>query len=272
MQHFVPARDVPQMRDPHTYWERSFDRLDGVVGLPAQPSLVATKVTSLFTPLHPFGATTRTYEELPLERLVVGGAPALGWTFADGAVRVLRSQGHCAGHVIVHLRDNGVLHLGDEVNGPCGIMRDADQLKIQTTFATTAAMIDAGEVSWVTDGHEPEVLKAADARTRMENLLDQAAALQSSALGIVGDDRSVQPRAFLDAYAQDVVALGVGGANPNAHFTGFMALNALREIGLRPTGATWSRRTLRNPAAQGRAAVVAGLPALVWWRLRRKNV
>jgi len=272
VQHFVPARDLAQMLDPHTYWERSFERLDGVVGLPAQPALVATKVTSLFTPLHPFGATTRTYEELPLEQLVVGGVPVLGWTFADGAVRVLRSQGHCAGHVVVHLRDNGVLHLGDEVNGPCGIMRDADQLKIQTTFATTVAMIDAGEVSWVTDGHEPEVLKAVDARTRMEGMLAQVVALQSSALGILGDDRSVHPRAFVEAYAQDVAALGVGGANPNAHFTGFMALNALREVGLRPTGSTWSRRTLTTPAIPGRAAIVGALPGLVWWRLRRKDV
>jgi hypothetical protein len=106
----------------------------------------------------------------------------------------------------------------------------------------------------------------------LERLLAPAAALQSRALGSGADDRSVRPRAFLDAYAQDVVTLGVGGANPNAHFTGFMALNALREIGLRPTGATWSRRTLHNPATQGKAALVAGLPALVWWRLRRKNV
>ena len=120
VQHFVPARDLPQMLDPATYWVRSFSRIAGVVPLPAPPRLAGDKVVSLFQPLSPFAAVTRTYEELPLERIAVGAVPMTGWSFADGAVRVLRSQGHCAGHVVVHLRDSAVVHLADEGNGPCG--------------------------------------------------------------------------------------------------------------------------------------------------------
>ena len=37
---------------------------------------------------------------LPLERIALGAVPMTGWSFADGAVRVLRSQGHTAGHVV----------------------------------------------------------------------------------------------------------------------------------------------------------------------------
>jgi hypothetical protein len=87
---------------------------------------------SLFQPLRPFASVTRTHGERPLEPIRTGSARFTGWTFADGAVRVLRSQGQCAGHVIVHLRHSAILHLSDEANGPCGAMADADQLKIQT--------------------------------------------------------------------------------------------------------------------------------------------
>ena len=131
VEHYVPVRDLDQMRDPASYWVNSFSRVAGVVPLPAPPSLAGNKVVSLFQPLCPFAAVTRTYEQLPLERIRIGSARFTGWSFADGAVRVLRSQGHCAGHVIVHLRDNGVLHLSDEANGPCGAMADDDQLEIQ---------------------------------------------------------------------------------------------------------------------------------------------
>ena len=139
-EHYVPARDLGQMLDPGSYWVRAFTPIAGVVPLPAPPALAGHKVVSLFQPLHPFASVTRTYEERPLERIRIGSTRFTGWTFVDGAVRVLRSQGHCAGHVIVHLRDSGILHLSDEANGPCGAMADADQLKIQTTIGAAATM------------------------------------------------------------------------------------------------------------------------------------
>ena len=146
LQHFVPAKDLPQMRDPKAYWTHTFGRIAGVVPMPAQPTLVAGKVVSLFKPMAPFGRTTRTFEELPLEQLAVGSVQIFGWSFADGAVQVLRSQGHCAGHVIVYLRDNQVLHLGDEANGPCGVMADADQVKLVSTLAAAATMVSERKV------------------------------------------------------------------------------------------------------------------------------
>ncbi|CAM5295519.1 hypothetical protein SAVIM338S_00371 [Streptomyces avidinii] len=251
-EHYVPALDVDQMLDPAAYWVRSFERIAGLAPLPAPPVLVAREVVSLFQPMRPFCATTRTYEERPPEQIRIGPVRFTGWTFADGAVRVLRSQGHCAGHVIVHLRDCGVLHLSDEGNGPCGAMADADQLKIQTVLGAVALLFEAGEAELLTDGHTFAVRSGAEARSYLEGLLEQAAVLREIALGLTGESRQVRPGEFTARYAEAVAELGVGGANPNAMFTAMTAANQLRELGLRPESgdidALWSRPALANLA------------------------
>jgi glyoxylase-like metal-dependent hydrolase (beta-lactamase superfamily II) len=280
VEHFVPARDLDQMRDPSAYWTRSMARIAGVVPMPAPPSLAGNKVVSLFQPLRPFGSATRTYEERPLERIRIGSARFTGWTFADGAVRVLRSQGHCAGHVVVHLRDNGVLHLADEANGPCGVMADADQLKIQTTLGAASALFEENEAATLTDGHTFTVRRGAEALSYLDGLLDQAVALQEAALAISSKEGApIRPSAFAARYADAVAELGVAGANPNAMFTGMMATNQMGEIGLRPgsagMGEPWSRPTLDNPAPvagmpRGLALVPAAV-AMLRWKLQRRD-
>ncbi|MEU9379408.1 MBL fold metallo-hydrolase [Streptomyces sp. NPDC048255] len=250
VEHYVPALDLDQMRDPASYWVRSFERIAGLAPLPAPPVL-AGQVVSLFQPMRPFGATTRTYEERPLEGIRIGSLRFTGWTFADGAVRVLRSQGHCAGHVIVHLSDCGVLHLSDEGNGPCGAMADADQLKIQTVLGAVALLFEEGEATLLTDGHTFAVRRGAEVVPYLEGLLEQATALQEAALGLTGESGQVRPSAFTTRYAEAAAELGVGGANPNAMFAAMMAVNQLRELGLRPESgdvdAPWSRPPLHNP-------------------------
>ncbi|MCX5015340.1 MBL fold metallo-hydrolase [Streptomyces sp. NBC_00555] len=251
VEHYVPALDLDQMRDPASYWVRSFDRIAGLAPLPASPAL-AGQVVSLFQPMRPFGATTRTYEERPLERIRIGSLRFTGWTFADGAVRVLRSQGHCAGHVIVHLRECGVLHLSDEGNGPCGAMADADQLKIQTVLGAVALLFEEGEAALLTDGHTFAVRRGTEVASYLDGLLEQATALQAAALGLTRESRQVRPGAFTTRYAEAIAELGVGGANPNRMFTAMMAVNQLRELGLRPESGgvdtPWSRPAFQNPA------------------------
>ncbi|MDT7554557.1 MAG: hypothetical protein QOI16_3093 [Pseudonocardiales bacterium] len=279
VEHYLPARDVPQMLDPASYWIRSFSRIAGVVALPAPPRLAGDKVVSLFQPLRPFATVTHTYEELPLERIAFGAVPMTGWSFADGAVQVLRSQGHCAGHVIVALRDSGVVHLADEGNGPCGVMHDADQLKLQTVLAATATLFEHGDATILTDGHTFTVRREAEAADYLNGLLDQAMALQQVALSATKGRTSVRPHAFAADYARGVADLGVGGANPNPLFTGMMAVNQLAEIGLRPdgtaVGASWSRPTLANPApVAGMPRGLALLPAAVAmlrWKLQKRD-
>ncbi|MFD9520509.1 MBL fold metallo-hydrolase [Streptomyces sp. NPDC059979] len=250
-EHYVPAPDLDQMRDPAGYWVRSFERIAGLAPLPAPPAL-AGRVVSLFEPMRPFGATTRTYEERPLERIRIGSTRFTGWTFADGAVRVLRSQGHCAGHVIVHLSDCGILHLSDEGNGPCGAMVDADQLKIQTVLGAVALLFEEGGAALLTDGHTFAVRRGAEVVSYLDGLLEQATALQEAALTLTGESRQIRPGAFATRYAEAAAGLGGGGANPNTMFTAMTAVNQLRELGLRPESgggdAPWSRPALRNPA------------------------
>ncbi|MGW6690902.1 MBL fold metallo-hydrolase [Streptomyces sp. NPDC054961] len=252
VEHYVPAPDVDQMRDPVRYWSRCFERVAGQGPLPAEPALLADEVVSLFRPMRPFGPTTRMYEELPLERIRIGSIRFTGWTFADGAVRVLRSQGHCAGHVIVHLRECGVVHLSDEGNGPCGPMADADQLKIQTVLGAVALLFEEGEASLLTDGHTFAVRGAAEAGPYLDGLLEQATALQEAALGLTAQSGRVRPGEFTTRFLEAVTGLGVGGAHPNAMFTAMMAVNQLRELGLRPQSgdidASWSLPALENPA------------------------
>ncbi|MFE2476598.1 MBL fold metallo-hydrolase [Streptomyces sp. NPDC059389] len=237
VEHRVPAPDLDQMRDPASYWVRAFERVEGMAPLPA-PALAGPALVSLFRPYRPFAATARTYEERPLERIRIGSARFTGWTFADGAVRVLRSQGHCAGHVIVHLRDCGLLHLSDEGNGACGAMADADQLKIQTVLGAVALLFEEGQAELLTDGHTFAVRRGAGVVVPfLDGLLDQAAALQSAALELTTGDGSVRPSVFTARYAEVFAGLGGGGANPNALFTAMMAVNELHELGLRPESA-----------------------------------
>lgn len=279
VQHFVPARDVEQMCDPTSYWVRSFSRLVGVVALAAPPPLAGRKVVSLFQPLRPFGQTTRTYEELPLQQIRIGSVRFTGWNLLDGAVRVLRSQGHCAGHVMVHLRDVGILHLSDEGNGPCGVMADADQLKVQTALGAAATLFEEGQATILTDGHTFALRRDADAVAYLEGLLGQACALQEAALGITEDGSPIRPSVFTGHYADAVGALHVGGANPNEMFAGMMATNQLREIGYRPetsaVDAPWSRLALENPApVAGMPHGLALLPAaveMVRWKAQGRN-
>ncbi|MGW7381477.1 MBL fold metallo-hydrolase [Streptomyces sp. NPDC054794] len=255
VEHYVPARDLDQMRDPGPYWIRSFECIAGLAPLPVPPALAGNKVVSLFQPMRPFGATTRTYEERALERIRIGSLRFTGWTFADGAVRVLRSQGHCAGHVIVHLRDCGVLHLSDEGNGPCGAMCDADQLKIQTVLGAVSLLFEEEEATLLTDGHTFALRRGADVVSYLDGLLEQATALQAAALKLTGESRQVRPSEFTARYAETITDPGVGGANPNAMFTAMMAVNQLSELGLRPESgavdAPWSRPTLHNPDPTG---------------------
>ncbi|MEU6300269.1 MBL fold metallo-hydrolase [Streptomyces erythrochromogenes] len=249
-EHCVPARDLDQMRDPEPYWTRSFGRIAWAAPLPA-PALAA-RVVSLFTPMRPFAAATRTYEERPLELIRIGSHRFTGWTFVDGAVRVLRSQGHCAGHVIVHLRDCGVLHLSDEGNGACGAMYDADQLKIQTVLGAVAGLFEEGETAVLTDGHTFALRRGTEAVSHLDGLLEQAAALQGAALALTGEGGRIVPSEFTARYARALAELGVGGANPDPMFTAMMALNELDELGLRPQpaddpDAPWSRPPLHTP-------------------------
>jgi hypothetical protein len=180
---------------------------------------------------------------------------------------------------VVHLRDSKVLHLADEGNGPCAIMHDADQLKLQTVLGIAAGMVDEGHVEVLTDGHTFGVWRGSGAAVHLDGMLDQVVALTGAALTITKTRESVRPSDFVGDYSRAVADLGVGGANPNPTFTGFMALNQLAEIGLRPRSsgvdAPWARPALVDPApVAGMPRGLALLPAAVAmlrWKLQKRD-
>ncbi len=265
------------MLDPVDYWTRAFSNIVDLTPMPAPADLSAAFVVSLFQPLRPFGATTRTYEELPMQRLQLGPFPINGWSFADASVSVVRSQGHCAGHVIVYLRDSQLLHLGDEDNGPCASMADADQVKVQTAFGLAVSLIDSGHVGTITDGHS-SVRRGAEARAFLDDLIEQAASLRLLALPARSGLESVDGRAFLDRLTKGLEQHSADHAAPNAVFTAMLAVNELKEAGLvrRQREESWDRPALTNPApVTAKPHGLAMLPAaaeMLRWKLRRPPV
>ena len=227
----VPAADLRQMQNPQAYWKSQLDRVPGLAPLPASPGLAAVKITSLFEPYHPFSDHTHTDEQTPPEAIIIGSRRFVGWTFADGAVAVLRSQGHCAGHVVAYLRDNKLLHIGDEVNGPCPVMADADQHKLTEIHTAALALINNGAITHLTDGHTFTVRDAATAATRLRQLLDHSLALQTAATDLTDGQAHIRGADFAAGLTRCYDELGVHSANPNPVFLGMMAAAHLQRLG-----------------------------------------
>lgn len=268
----VPAADLPQLRDPLTYWTTSFDRLAGLAPLPAAPALAAVKVTSLFEPYRPFSRHTRTYEQTPPELITLGSRRLVGWSLAGGAVAVLRSQGHCAGHVVVYLRDVELLHMGDELNGPCPVMHDADQHKLTAIQTTAVDLIDDGIVAHLTDGHTFNVSDTEAACMRIDALLEQGLALQGAAADLTSGKAAVAGADFASGMTRRYEDLAVHGANPSPVFLGMMAACQLQRLGYTRTalGTSWHAADLApHPSAARRAArILYGAAATAPWILR----
>ncbi|MBC2893280.1 MBL fold metallo-hydrolase [Rhodococcus sp. 4CII] len=246
--HFVSAHDAVQYRDHGiSYWITSLGRVSGLVPGFEDPSAAARQLLAMYRPYVPVTDITRTYEELPLEHLVIGSQHVSGWSFGDGAVQVIRTQGHCAGQVVVHLPEARLLHLSDEPNGPCGAMHDANQMNIFAAIAQALTLVETGAVDVVTEGHAFEVFDRRTAVERLSTLLDQAAALDGAAQELLAGGIDDLP-AFVEAFIARSQELGASGANPNPMFNTMMTIAKLRDLGLVVEGEgsqqTWSRPVL----------------------------
>lgn len=248
VRHFVSVHDVDQYHDDGlSYWTTSLARISGLVPGFEDPAAAARGLISMFQPFVPITEITRTYEELPLEHLRIGSQHMSGWSFGDGAVQVIRTRGHCAGQVIVHLPEARLLHLSDEPNGPCGAMHDANQMNIFAAAAQALTLVETGGVDFVTEGHAFDVFDRPTAARRLTALLDQASALDGAAQELLTDEIDDLP-AFVEAFVARAQQIGVAGANPNPMFFTMMAIAKLRELGLVAKGEgsqqTWSRPVL----------------------------
>ena len=250
VRHLVPCRDLPQMRDPVGYWTAYLQRVTGVLPDSDNPAESAARLLSIFRPLEALGATTRVFEEAPLEQLRIGPLRLSGWSFGDGAVNVVRTQGHCAGQVVVHLRDSNLLHLSDESNAPCRAMHDSDQLKILTALGQAATLLESGAVDVLTEGHLFRLNKGKAALARVEAILEQAETLDQKVHDVLpAAGESVDPVSFKESFTAAYSSLGVEGANMNAMFAAGMALNVLIDVGMTPPADPQVDRRWTRPSA-----------------------
>lgn len=226
----------------------------------------------MFEPFRAFSQHLRCFEQSTGEVIELGPHRLVGWTFADGAVSVLPSQGHCAGHVVVYLRDSKVLHLGDEANGPCPVMHDADQHKLTEIQTVARDLLEAGLVDHLSDGHSAAVDDAAQAQARISRLLQQSLDLQDTAAHLSAGSASVDAADFVAGLAQRYDDLHVVSANANPVFVGMMAAEQLQRLGYRrrPYGTRWISRPRSAGATSSLTVlrVLRGLAATVPWRLR----
>ncbi|MDZ7731811.1 MAG: hypothetical protein U5R31_00710 [Acidimicrobiia bacterium] len=86
------------------------------------------------------------FESRPLEQIRIGDQRWSGWSFADGAVQVLRTQGHCAGQVVVWFPALGHLHVSDETTGACQSFHDCDNVKHVEALSKTLGLLEASVV------------------------------------------------------------------------------------------------------------------------------
>ncbi len=248
-EHYLPAADIDQMIDPRRYWCASFRRIRSAVPLPGPPLLVADELVSWFQPYQPFATVTRSYEQLAITRVRIGSYAAPGWSFADGAVQVVRSQGHCAGHVVVYLRDAALIHLGDESNGPVPVMIDSDPVKLSATFAAVTSMLDGDAVQIVTDGHGSAPCASQQFARRIADYQEQEIQLHNQAIELVNGQRAVDLADLVAGWRDIRHGLDIGGPNSNDVFTGMHAVRFLDTLGYIQKGRQWHRLPFRTRPA-----------------------
>jgi hypothetical protein len=238
------------MRDPVSYWTIYLERVAGVLPDSDNPAESAARLLSIFRPFEALGATTRVFEEAPVEQIRLGPLRLSGWSFSDGAVNVVRTQGHCAGQVVVYLRDSNLLHLSDESNAPCRAMHDSDQLKILTALGHAATLLECGAVDVLTEGHLFRLNKGNAALARVEAILDQAETLDQKVHdALPAAHEAVDPVSFKEWFTAAYPSLGVEGANMNAMFAAGMALNVLTDLGMTPPADPQADRSWTRPSA-----------------------
>ncbi|GAA3639106.1 hypothetical protein GCM10022236_47010 [Microlunatus ginsengisoli] len=160
---------------------------------------------------------------------------------------------------MVYLRDAQLLHMGDEMNGPCPIGRDADQYKLTDIQSAALSLIDSGVVTHLTDGHTFAVRHARDAAKRLADLLEQSLVLQGEAARLADGQSSVDAGPFVRGITDCYRDLGVQGTNSNAVFLGMIAATQLQRLGYtRPdAGTTWHASPLTPRTSPSRTAARA---------------
>ncbi len=208
-------------------------------------------LSSFFDPRRTSLATVQPLESLPLQSLDIGGVREFGWNF-DDAMYVLPTRGHTRGSVCIYFPHAKLLMLGDETNNHYHVFHDANSLATMLGFQRYLALIRAGHVRYLTDGHSFTVYSTEQAEDFIQKLIDDELRDQRIFLDVLR-------RAGRDGYTIDVLIEKLLGNDwwsrhyARLHteapfFIPFVVLRRLDEIGAERVGAAPNTRfRLRRP-------------------------
>ena len=136
------------------------------------PSMVVELLLRTYPAVDPRVAGMLDYEQLgPARTMEIDGTTRSGWSFGDGAVRVLTSGGHSAGGCVFYIQEHGFLMLADETS-TVPIWADSNPARTAATARWALELVDRGSVRNVCAGHFPMLPVAGpDVRAVFERII-----------------------------------------------------------------------------------------------------
>ncbi|HEX9133233.1 MAG TPA: MBL fold metallo-hydrolase [Ktedonobacteraceae bacterium] len=106
--------------------------------------------------------TIQPYETLPRQKLLLGGVPWTGWSFGEDEVWVLEARGHTPDEVLFYLPEHQVLYTGDLTFPLFPTFPDSNGAVTQEMLRKCRAMVSAGAIRLLIDGHHQQVYRGQD--------------------------------------------------------------------------------------------------------------
>jgi glyoxylase-like metal-dependent hydrolase (beta-lactamase superfamily II) len=106
-----------------------------------------------FQPLRSSPETIQTYETLPRQKLLIGDVAWTGWSFGENDVWALEARGHTPDEVLFYLPEHQVLHTADLTFPLFPTFPDSNGAVTQEILRKCRAMVSAGAIRLLTDGH-----------------------------------------------------------------------------------------------------------------------
>jgi len=232
--HVMSLHDLAAMRDQVGYFAAGFDEAAPYLADMPSGRAYAQEIVDLFGGLHVESRSLTLLESLPLESVTIGSTAWNGWRLLDGAVLVLRTSGHTAGHVAVFLPGPKVLHLADETTGFYQTFPDARPAANLLSLQRAVNALKAGAVTAVTDGHSFAVHRGDEAVAYLTGLTDAAIAFDAAVTRILKENPKgiTIPKLVSQVGRAPELADAPGGANAVPVFSYMEVMNKLRELGV----------------------------------------
>lgn len=233
--HYISTHDLDMMKDNHTFFAYSFDRITPLTNLFTNAHEKVGSMLKLFQPVDFNTSHVQTLEALPTTDLKIGNMHWSGWNI-DNAVYICRSQGHSAGHVVIYFPKEQHMHLADETTGYCNLFHDCDHLKSIETQTKTLSMLEENTIKTLTDGHTFKVHNKEEGITFLSNLINAHYVYDHALQDILnGHPNGLTFSKIQEELSKNQKLLTLPkGANPNPLYTQLMLLSKFRDFGIVP--------------------------------------